>query len=307
MAEVQANAVEVKLPLLETILLSYKEFWAHFGDVVKVTWPWVFAAPALTWLAAWRQFSWMAGAIEDLKRSVPVGPTPAPVPPMPDVPFDVALWATAANVVVALAVVSIAVAWHRRVILNEPPGFALSNVTGGTFWRYLGEMVLIGVVAGIPVVLLAVSIMFPLLVEYKRMGPASLPAGQMWPEVLMSAVYALAVVAAVRLSLLLPATAIGNRAMKFASSWQRTRGNTLRLVGGLLATTVPPLLLGLVLSVVVAGSPDADLFAMTPRDVMALGSALAAANAVGIGAFLLTLPIAIGFLSHAYRHFFPAV
>ncbi len=52
--------------------------------------------------------------------------------------------------VFTFAGVSIAVAWHRRIILGEQPGFSGSNVATKSLWRYDGVGFAIGLIAFLP-------------------------------------------------------------------------------------------------------------------------------------------------------------
>jgi hypothetical protein len=103
------------------------------------------------------------------------------------------------------------------------------------------------------------------------------------------------------LTLLLPARAIGNSGLTFKQAWNRTRGNVWRLFWGIVVTTMPALLIA------------QFVFALGVRPYfpgMDVGEAFAARMTAMSTFFavyyLLILPIGIGFLSHAYRHFFVA-
>jgi hypothetical protein len=101
--------------------------------------------------------------------------------------------------------------------------------------------------------------------------------------------------------LLLPARAIGDRRLTFKQTWVRTRGNTWRLFWGIVVTTMPPLLLAEIAYLVVIGPPHPASFASE-----AFVAQMTALSTVFSVHYLLILPIGIGFLSHAYRHFFQA-
>jgi hypothetical protein len=106
-------------------------------------------------------------------------------------------------------------------------------------------------------------------------------------------------VAVVRLWLLLPAQAIGNTSLTFKQAWNRTRGNVWRLVWGVAATTLPMVVIHIILLLRFGlphlGRLEADFV-----------SRMTAGSILGTACDLLILPISIGFLSHAYRHFFEA-
>jgi hypothetical protein len=103
-----------------------------------------------------------------------------------------------------------------------------------------------------------------------------------------------------RLSLLLPARAVGDLDLTFKETWKRTRGNTWRMFWGIVACTAPPMLAAqLPVQIVLSsflrspGMPDGDAIV-----------GVAAVSAILFASNLLTLPIGIGFLSYSYSHFF---
>jgi len=102
-----------------------------------------------------------------------------------------------------------------------------------------------------------------------------------------------------RLGLLLPARAIGDKTLTITESWDRTAGNTWRIFLCTMICTVPTDL-----------APEIILPCVnrliTP-EMIASGSVatpMAAISALFMSYYLLTMPIFIGFLSYTYRHFF---
>src|SRR5258708_2408172 len=108
-----------KLPFWDTVSLAYSTYFRHFNDALRTSWLWLIAVAALTAFASWQQWSWMATAMANLKPGLP--------PQMPK-PTEMVLLLNLANILMLLAGVSIAVAWHRLMILNEQPGVSGSNV-----------------------------------------------------------------------------------------------------------------------------------------------------------------------------------
>ena len=126
-----------------------------------------------------------------------------------------------------LAILSINVNWHRRLLLNETPrGLAWIRLNGPV-WRYLFHLIFIAMVMtaliGLPI---AGFIHWkPLLQD--RLGP-------LLPALTIAGGAILAIAAQVclyRLSFKLPATSIGRRDYGFAKAWRDSRGNTLRFMG----------------------------------------------------------------------------
>ena len=291
-----------KLPLRETIKLSYSSYFNNFGDVLRISWLWLALVVPLMGAASWLQLSWMAGAMANLKRS---GPLPPDAPPMPPLPVVTMLLGGAAPIAVLLATLSIAVAWHRRMILDECPGVSGSNLMSGNVWRYAGAAMAVGLLALLPIGVIALP-MF-LVMGFVSPGVAQAPMPPQVP-VLAAALfigYIAAIAIGLRLILLLPARAAGDMALTFRQAWERTRGNTWRLLWGTVATTVPLGIVGVAVIAAVLGFPNADLMKLDGPAFKSYAERMAVANVVMAAFFLLILPIGIGFLSHAYRHFFP--
>jgi hypothetical protein len=99
-----------------------------------------------------------------------------------------------------------------------------------------------------------------------------------------------------RLSLLLPARAVGDVNLTFKETWKRTRGNTWRLFWGTVACAWLPIL---VAQIVLFGflSPGMSTVEAFAIRMAVIGPVLTVYH-------LLILPISIGFLSYSYLHFF---
>ena len=274
-----------KLPLWEAITLSYSTYFANFSAVLRTSWLWLIVVAAPTGLASWQQWSWMATVFANLKPGHP------PAVPRPS---EIVLLLYASQALLLFAGVSIAVAWHRLMILKEHPGVSGSNVATGNLWRYVGIAIAVFVIGVLPIAI--AFLLLPYLIA------AGAPAGlSVVAMVLIFVLYFASIAAAFRFSLLLPARAVGNLGLTFAEAWHRSRGNTWRLFWGVTATTVPPLLLASLISVIVTGVPGSANFASD-----GFVTRMTAASTISAMYYLLILPIGIGFLSHAYRHFFEA-
>lgn len=140
-------------------------------------------------------------------------------------------------------IAAIAVAWHRRILLQEPlpSRFAPLNA-----WvaRYLGYSVVVVVLAATPSLLLALVLARMLAGEAGAEQAPSLPALAL---VTLAAFASLMV--AIRLQLVFPAAAIDQRGETLRTSWRATSGNGWRLLGGVLLVSLPPAGVGMMLSV----------------------------------------------------------
>ena len=277
-----------KLPFWDTVSLSYSTYFSHFIDALRASWLWLIVVAALTGVASWLQWSWMAVAMANMK--------PGLAPLMPK-STEMEVLLNLDNILLPLAGVSIAVAWHRLVILNEHPGLSGSNIATKNLWRYI----IVGLALFLIMFLPVAAVMFPAFYFLLRApaGRAPLPPGFFPLILLIFVVYAVGIAVSLRLTLLLPARAIGNTSLTFRQTWNRTRGNIWRMFWGIVATTIPPLLIAQVLFLFGIGAPHPGM--AVGEDFVAR---MTAASTVFTIYYLLVVPIGIGFLSHAYRHFF---
>ena len=127
--------------------------------------------------------------------------------------------------------IAFVVGTHRMVLQSE-------TQTGLDYFRfdqrtlaYIGWSVLFGLAVGIAT---AIAGLFTALISF--LG-----------AILLAIVVVGSVVAGLRLSVFLPAVAIGDRDTRPITAWDKTRGNTLRLLGGAGLVTMP---LGLIAAIV---------------------------------------------------------
>jgi GYF domain 2 len=103
------RAANPKLPLWDTIRLSYSTYFQNFPDVLRISWLWLAVATPLMGTAIWLQFSLTFNLAAGMKGGMP-----------PPKPLETTALVTIAILVFTFAGVSIAVAWHRRIILVAP-------------------------------------------------------------------------------------------------------------------------------------------------------------------------------------------
>jgi hypothetical protein len=292
----QQSASNPKLPLGQTISRAYSIYFANFLDVLRASWLCIAITVPLLMIAHMLQFSWVLQATAAVKRGLP----PATAFTPPSMPIGMMLLGHVVTLLALLAGVSIAVAWHRHIILGERPRLSGSNVVTISFWRYLG--------IGLAVVVTAASPLLIFLLIALLLGSFAAVGGQFKIPILTVSLfvvlYLVAIAIILRLCLLLPARAAGNWGPKFRDSWNRTRGNTWRLFWGFVACIVPGGLIMqfLVLTLLVLGgipgpAPMNEAFLMR----------LIAVSGILWAYYLLTMPIAVGFLSLSYLHFFGPV
>ena len=268
------SAENNKLPLWDMIRMSYSNFFAHFSDVLQICWIWLVLAVPITAYANWL----------NLKQLIDIKPGAR----VPDVSLDVNLFNLLAGLLITLAALSIAVAWHRRVILDERPGFSGANIFSGSVWRYIGSGILITLAALAPVVPL-------LLIAFFVFGPPSAGASTLTNvlvPLLLFILYIVAMWIMLRLVLILPARAAGNTSSTLREIWDRSAGNCWRLFWGLLACSIPPMLIVYAAFFLFVGFPSTSDKASFDE----FAWRLAIAHPFMMTYYLLVMPISIGFL-----------
>jgi hypothetical protein len=193
-----------------------------------------------------------------------------------------------ASAVMAVGLAAVAVAWHRHVLLGEPLNgpFAAVDARVG---RYLLWTILLGLLMSLPVLIMA-PILGPALEG--GAGPGAADAGE-GPGLLMLAlpVISIALIWAVtRLQLVFPGTAIDQKGLNLARSWQMTRGQGLRLILALMLAALPVAIASILLVLLFAGIADA-----TGSIIMRMLADLAGTASAWVQA-----PIVASLLSYTY-------
>jgi hypothetical protein len=285
----------LKLPVWQTAGKAYKAFFENFGSVIRLSWIWLLVFAASTAYAFEHQW--------ELMLSLSNGGVS---------PVDIALhsirWRvqTVGILQYFLGIVggaSMAVAWHRFLILDERPATSGMNAASSPVRHYILTGILIVLTVAIPILpivlaLLAITNPFAL-----PMLPAFNDHGPMVPAValLFAFGWMLWLLGFIRLALLLPARAIGNDALTFSQCWKRTRGNSWRIGFGCFLTVYPPLLPAQLVfaKIMFAGiQPGRMPFAGPPSPIFIATLATLTVYAIFTGLIM------IGFLSYAYLHFF---
>ena len=144
-----------------------------------------------------------------------------------------------------VAYCSIAVNWHRYVLLDEiAEGWQRLRIDSLT-WRYIGNAILIALIlfaGGFVAVLLFSLVSWALS---SALGEASLIV--IVPGV--AALYAYAIVSAYRLSVKLPSVALGRNDFSMGDAWRATEGNFWQILGLVLLFFICLLLGGLAIFV----------------------------------------------------------
>lgn len=135
------------------------------------------------------------------------------------------------GIVGTIGSIGFVVGTHRMVLRSETQtGLDYFRFDRGTL-AYIGWSVLFGMAIGV-----ATAIAGAIMALVSALG-----------GILLAVVTVGAIISGIRLSVFLPAVAIGDQATRPVTAWDRTRGNTLRLLGGGVLVALP---LGMVAAVV---------------------------------------------------------
>ncbi len=218
-----------KLPVIPAITHMWQSTVNNLWFALRAQWPWiVVTAVVITGLL------WLSGA----PMSQWGTDTPIKMEDLP--PGRVGLFVLSiflGIILMLLAFSSVAVSWHRYVLLDEVPVGMQKLRVDATVWRYLGNLILIG--------LLALMSMLPMLVLFGVLASISATLGI---GVFMA--YTLIVVTPIiyRLSIKLPAVALGRRDFKMGDAWHLSRGNWWQIVGVALIVSVITWVVGFVMT-----------------------------------------------------------
>jgi hypothetical protein len=137
-------------------------------------------------------------------------------------------WAVVVAGVGMLGFSSIAVNWHRFVLKDERPQGLQTMRVDAVVWRYLGNLILVTLLAA----LAAIPVMMVVTMLLGLFGVLVLP-------ILIAALSAFVLPVIYRLSVKLPAVALGRRDFRLGDAWQATNGNWWQIAGlGILVTVL---------------------------------------------------------------------
>jgi hypothetical protein len=262
MAQTAAAARPPKLPFWRMVGRAYAAPFVNFGALVRAAWLWLLIlAPVLL------AISWLQAPMEiDVLARIGGGPDTV------HDPWELRLLSLLQQLVMLPAMASIAVAWHRLILVHERPA--------GANLRLDGSVAIYGLF------LLATVLLLTLLGDAPRMIASGL--APRLADVLGIALSLAAALVIGRLSLVLPAIALGRADIGLGDAWRATRGNTWRLFWGPIVCLLLLVLPGLV------------VFMLAQADRVTFAIAMAALELVSILGGI----VEVGFLSFAFQHFF---
>lgn len=183
----------------------------NLGFALKAQWPWfVVIGVVFTAVSTLNGLNLMSGE-EDLKAQILANP---------DKVLAFVMSIIFAIIEGFLGFASIAVSWHRYVLLDEVPRGLAKLRVDGTVWRYFGNMFLIALCI-IPLMIPVSFGVMPLMSVNPLLAMAGFFVFAML--VMLPIIY--------RLSIKLPAVALGRTDFKLGNAWDVSRGNWGPIVG----------------------------------------------------------------------------
>lgn len=232
-----ATATPAKLPVLPTLVGSWRSVAQNIGSALRLYGPWV----AITTVCL---LAWGVGIVVNGGFSQP---SPALLTGAGAVPGLVLVLA------LLLASPAIFVAWHKVIYTGTRPDRAIR--IDGTVWAYIGYSLLIALLLALSLglVLLLATVVAGITTGLGD-GPMSLERLAALRPFLPLAIIPYYLLLS-RFSLVLPAIAVG-RPMSLADSIRKTRGNTWRLTVGAGLVYLPVIVLSGILEVTMVALPD---------------------------------------------------
>lgn len=255
-----------RLPLRRTLGQAYRSVLDRFDVLLHIAWPWLLATLPFEIAHSW----WSHPRIRALHSDDAAKPPP---PELLERLID-PVW----TLLLVIPLSAIAVGWHRFLLRDEVPARATLAIDGPIL-PYMGMAFLFSVITYLPFLL-------PLEID-------AMPEDDSFPTLIFAALAGFLVAFAVvsRLSVALPAIAVGGPGRTLAEAWRVTRRSTWKLaVGSVLAAV--PLFAVAMLSASLAHHLDRIAFAV-------IGGVLDVVSA-------LLITIGVAFLSFAWRHFYGA-
>jgi hypothetical protein len=198
----------------------------------------------------------------------------------------VAAYTSLAMLMVTIGLFVIVVRWHRMIVRDMPPRETRRGATRAAMLYFARGLLLsavglaIGIVSGLLPVTLSRGL--PLSDDVRWwMNVASIGGGVL-----------LALLAVARLSLILPAGAVGDYHVTMRRSWRMSRGNSWRILGGSVLASGPVFVANTVLNGLIEALPSME-GAIAPLLAMLTLSLLL---------FVVTAVVQASFLSFAYKH-----
>jgi hypothetical protein len=272
---VDGNSVSTaaKLPVFATVGRAYGSMFSNFGTFLRISWLWIVVIAALNWLMTWLTNMLMPGNLILTAANF--------------AKFGAAEWIllSAVGFVQSLVTIpflsSIAVNWHRLLLLNERPEPTAFARLDSPVWSYTALAAV-----------LALGKAIVSLVQVLGRGDPTGAGSFIAISVGIGAMAAYMFLA--RYSIGLPAKALGIDVGADAA-YTATRGNTWRIGWGFVLSFLPMLVAAAYASFVWPGAARFTEVSDTASAIRALFVVLSVLSGI----------VSVGFISYTYEHFFP--
>ena len=190
-------------------------------------------------------------------------------------------------IVYFVALYSIAVGWHRALLLGEQPGWINFNA-GRREAGYLGYMLLIALLSSLP-----------MMTGFLIAGALSLSSGVSRGMLVFMATFVglagfvIMLLIMGRLQLVLPGVAVGDRRISIRQSLDLTRGNSWRILGGLLLISLIQIVPN-----ILSALGDPGVLGLDPMTGLAL-------SAAAVPFWIILGFVALSYMSFCYWFFVP--
>lgn len=269
-----------KLPVWKTIVEVFAVTARHTGDLLRFAWPWLIVLIAVS-LALYSAY------FETERAQLAAGGSGSS-----------SLWVLTLMVSTLIGAL-IAVPWHRRILLGEHQTLSKGLALDSRKLAYAVKTVAIIATLALPLVPLVWTGSAEPASDVETQTATELFLAIFLPVLAFVAFFAWVFVLN-RVSLILPATAVGNGSVTLGSAWSATKGNTLRLALVSTIATFLPLMLPLGLAYWLAPATAAALDASTAPNAIAF----AVTNTINELLTIVFGMLFVTFLSLSYRHFF---
>ena len=118
-----------KLPFWKTVGAAYAAVFENFAALLKASWLWLILAAVLTANTMWTAAPWQAEVMAALMKQQPVPPAP----------WQLTALQAASTIAMGIGGVSMAVAWHRLLLLGEQPSILGNFFTPASFGAMLSR------------------------------------------------------------------------------------------------------------------------------------------------------------------------
>ena len=278
-----------KLPVWKTAAECYRLTFRHLGELLRFAWPWLLVLMAVSGALYWGLYPIEQKALAKTGSGSNV------------------LWILTLLFSTVIGAF-IAVPWHRLLLLGEKAGLTGSEHFSIRQRQYAVRAILLLLIPMLPIA--ALMYFYPASstdAAATTTGNADdVDIGAMWlPMIYFGSIIALMALAN-RLSLILPATALGHTDKGWWKTWHMTQGNTWRLFWSSLIVFLPFVLAGIV-------AAFGDLFNefANPAEQIKIAPVNELANRTSFTSWSVAWELAamlfgmlyVTFLSLAYRHF----